>query len=269
MKQAANQAERQKLIGPAGAYEREKVPGTFEPLARFLLAWVAVPPGARVLDLACGTGIVARLVAPQVGPEGRVVGVDISRQMLRVARSVTPEDVAVTYCAGDAGELPLEDESFDLVLCQQGFQFFPDKPRALREMHRVLAPGGRLALTVWRAVSAEHQPYQWAKAAALSRHVGPEAGEKQRRLAHFFNGDGGQLRTLIQEAGFQSVDVRDEVFTSQKGLPEEFVAEEDYADLSPPVRAAVVQSIRAAMGPFKNDQGTAVPYGFHLALATK
>ena len=100
-----------------------------------------------MLDVACGTGIVARLAAQQVGTTGLVTGVDLNPGMLEVARAHTPTSgAAVDWREGDAGALPCDDASYDVVLCQQGLQFFPDQPRALREMHRVLVSGGRLAL---------------------------------------------------------------------------------------------------------------------------
>lgn len=267
-KQAAWE-EHQELIGPADLYERDKVPSMFRPLAHFFLEHVSLQQDARVLDVACGTGIVARIVAHRVDPEGEVTGIDINPEMLRVARENTPAGVPITWKEGDAGELPLEDETFDLVLCQQGFQFFPDKPQALGEMHRVLVSGGQLALIVARAVSPENQPYQWAKVEAFRRHVSPEAGEKQRRLVPFFDGDSSALQSMLTGAGFQQVEVRDVVHIRHRGFPEDFVMEEDYAELAPEVRTAVVQDIREAMAPYKDEQGTEVPYGFHIALAVK
>ena len=100
----------------------------------------------RALDLACGTGIVARRVAPRVAPGGSVAGLDVSPAMLAVARArAAAEGVEVTWDEGNATSLPYGDGAFDLALCQQGLQFFPDQPAALRELHRVPPPpaGGR------------------------------------------------------------------------------------------------------------------------------
>lgn len=261
--------EHQEVIGPADLYERDKVPSLFRPLAHFFLEHVPLERGERVLDIACGTGIVARIVASRVGPEGQVTGVDISPRMLEVARAHAPVDGSIIWQEGDAGDLPFGDESFDLVLCQQGFQYFPDKPLALSEMHRVLSPDGRLALIVMRAVSAEHQPCQWVEAEALKRHVSLEAGEKQRRLVPFFDGDSDLLRSLIAGAGFHKVEVRDVVFKRRRGFPEDFVTEADYAHLASDIRDAVVRDIREAMVPYIDEEGTVVPYGSHIALAVK
>ena len=125
-------------------YERVMVPAVFGPWAKILLDTVALPAGTRVLDVACGTGIVTRLAASQVGSTGRVVGLDINGGMLAVARAQPqPAGAQIEWQQGDATRLPFPDAEFGNVLCQQGLQYMPDRPAALREMKRVLASGGR------------------------------------------------------------------------------------------------------------------------------
>src|SRR5260370_25850928 len=150
------------------AYERHIDPALFMPWARSLVETAALRPGERVLDVACGTGVVTRLAAKRVGAGGKVVGLDLNAGMLEVARSRAP---AIEWREGSATELPLPDAAFDAVLCQQGLQFFPDRPAALREMRRVLVPGRRLALSVWR--SLQGSPGHRALADALEPHIGP------------------------------------------------------------------------------------------------
>ncbi len=134
---------------PAEVYESFFVPAMFAPLATLVLDRVSPRPGERVLDVACGTGIVARRAARLVGDGGRVVGVDPSPAMLAVARSAAvSEDVSVEWQEGTAEALPFPDASFDLAFCQMGLQFFPDKQAGLTELHRVLVPGGRTAVSV-------------------------------------------------------------------------------------------------------------------------
>src|SRR5690349_1550588 len=107
-------------------YERVMVPAVFAPWAKHLLGTVALPAGARVLDVACGTGIVSRLAAPRVGPAGRVVGLDTNEAMLAVARAQPqPTGAQVEWQQGDATKLPFADGEFDAVLCQQGLQYVP------------------------------------------------------------------------------------------------------------------------------------------------
>jgi len=106
-----------------------------------------------VLDVACGTGIVARQAAPLVGADGQVVALDMNPAMLAVARALpAPSGATIHWREGDAMDLPFEDGAFDVVLCQHGLQFVPDRARAVREMRRVLAPGGRALVIVLEAV---------------------------------------------------------------------------------------------------------------------
>src|SRR5690606_9535063 len=130
----------------------------------------APKPGERVLDLACGTGIIARQVAPLVGGEGKVVALDLRPGMLAAASKLTvPYGAPTERVQGDATELDFAPGSFDLVVCQQGLQFFPDRPAAAAEMKRVLATGGRAVVACWR--SLEHHPL-WSKMAeAEVRHL--------------------------------------------------------------------------------------------------
>ena len=117
------------------------------PLAADLIAVGELGAGERVLDVACGTGIVAQLAAEHVGPTGIVAGLDINPGMLAVARSMTPQGVAIDWREGSAESLPFAGSEFDAVFCQLGLQFFSDKAAALREMRRVVAPDGRVLVS--------------------------------------------------------------------------------------------------------------------------
>jgi SAM-dependent methyltransferase len=129
-------------------YERWLVGPLFRPCAELTLDELMLSPRDRVLDIACGTGIVARLAKERLGKSGAVVGIDVSAGMLAVARPAAPD---IDWREGDANALPLRgDERFDIVVCQQGLQFFSDKTAAAAEMRRALAQGGRLAVATWR-----------------------------------------------------------------------------------------------------------------------
>ena len=260
--------EQVNITSPAECYERDKVPLMFEPLAQLFLKHVPLKRGDHVLDVACGTGIVTRLVAPVVGPGGQVTGIDISADMLAAARkNATSLGATIQWRLGDAADLPIEDETFDLVLCQQGFQYFSEPTTALREMYRVLVPGGRLALCVASSVDAVKQPYQWAKVKALSRHAGPAAGQRARQLAPFFQGDSDELLCMIADAGFQNPEVHNATIKVQMGPLNHLIHEDDYPDLAIDARTAVVKQIQKAMEPFQNDRGVVIPYGMHIATA--
>jgi ubiquinone/menaquinone biosynthesis C-methylase UbiE len=135
-------------------YERHLVPSIFGPWARDLVVAANLRSGERVLDIACGTGIVARTAARNIGSSSSVVGLDLSGPMLAAARSAAAhENVTIEWREGSAVDLPLADAAFDVVFCQQGLQFFPDRAAALSEMYRVLTPGGRLVLSIWEESS--------------------------------------------------------------------------------------------------------------------
>jgi ubiquinone/menaquinone biosynthesis C-methylase UbiE len=116
-----------------------------------LLALASPAVGEQVLDIACGTGLVSFEAARAVGPRGRVLGIDLSERMIDAAER-RARDLSLSNCSFarmDAETLALPDASFDVVLCALGLMYMPDPERALREMSRVLRPGGRLALAVW------------------------------------------------------------------------------------------------------------------------
>jgi ubiquinone/menaquinone biosynthesis C-methylase UbiE len=182
-------------------YERYLVPAITSLWARDLTERAKPVPGERVLDVACGTGAVTRLAAERVG-QGRIVGLDLNTGMLAVAKTVAANP-AIEWIEGSALDLPFDDASFDLVLCQLGLQFFPDRPLALKEMKRVLAPSGRMALSVYSAI--EHTPAAYAFVRALDRRLGPDAS-RTKRAEHVF-ADADELATLVRAAGFRQVQV--------------------------------------------------------------
>ena len=179
-------------------YERWLVGPLFRPWAEVMLEQVALATEDRVLDVACGTGVVARLAKDRLGDGGRVVGVDISPGMLAVARAVAP---SIDWREGNVNALPLGDsEQFDVVVCQQGLQFFPDKAAAARELRRALGPNGRLAVSTWRAL--DDIPIFRELHRVAEHHVGPIVDQR-----HAF-GDAALLATLLREAGVRDVDVK-------------------------------------------------------------
>jgi SAM-dependent methyltransferase len=139
----------------ATLYERLLLPRVFRPWAELLLGRVGLRPGDKVLDVATGPGTLARLAAEQVGPTGEVHGGDLSEPMLAQAKAKPPVmgGAPLAYVQSSADTLPFADATFDVVCCQQGLQFFPDQPKALAEMRRVLKPGGRLGLACWAGQS--------------------------------------------------------------------------------------------------------------------
>src|SRR5919198_597316 len=176
----ASQQERWQLAGTAAEiYQEHLVPAIFGPWAPVVADSASLQPGERVLDVACGTGAVAREAAARVGATGTVVGLDLNPGMLAAARGVPiTSGASVDWREGDASAMPFPDASFDVVLCQLGLQYFPDRPAALKEMHRVLVPGGRLVLMVWQSI--ERSPGFALLAEALERHVDASAAAIMR-----------------------------------------------------------------------------------------
>src|SRR4030095_12178084 len=190
-----HKAEMRPSEAPADIYERHMVPAMLASWVPALLDLVAPKPGERVLDVGCGTRVVGPQAASQVGAGGHVVGLDFNRDMLALARAREP---AVEWREGNAMALPFATNAFDVVVCQQGLQFFPDSGAALREAYRVLVPGGRFAVAVWCAL--ESNPGQLALTRGLERHVGTQAAGLMSAV--FRLGDAHTLQTMLEIAGF-------------------------------------------------------------------
>jgi ubiquinone/menaquinone biosynthesis C-methylase UbiE len=252
------------------AYERFLVPAFFASCAEQLLELAPVAPGQRVLDVACGTGIVARRASAEAGAGGTVVGVDANAGMIDVARTV-PAAGTITWHTADAAALPLPDAAFDLVYCQQGLQFFTDRPGALREMHRVLAPGGRAGFAVWRAL--EHSPAFAAFVQALQRHAGDEAAAMMR--APFAWSDRDEIRSAVLDAGFKPTAIRIGAVVVRFRSAEEFLHHEVISSpLAGPVGAldgdryqALGRDLAQTLSPYADDDGIAFPMQTWLATA--
>ena len=181
----------------AEMYEQFLVEPLFRPWVDDLLQRAELSAGDRVLDIACGTGIAARVARERLGADARVVGIDASAPMLAVARRQGPE---IDWREGNAAALPVgPDERFDVVVCQQGMQFFPDRLAAAREMRRVCAPGGRVVVATWRPLP--DVPMCRDLNGIAERHLGPVVDQRHTL------GDAAVLSGLLEEAGFRSVRV--------------------------------------------------------------
>jgi ubiquinone/menaquinone biosynthesis C-methylase UbiE len=196
-------------------YERYFVPAIGRPVADDLMSVAALQPRERVLDVGCGTGVVTRLAAERTG--STVTGLDMNPGMLEVARSITSPEMSIEWHQSSAEAMPLSDEAYDVVLCGLSLQFFPDKPAALREMRRVLAPGGRLVLNVPGRTPRIFEIMD----DALARHVGSEAATFVRAV--FSLHDPNEVRSLISDGGFRDVAVQTRTQPLRVPAPEEFL----------------------------------------------
>ena len=254
----------------AELYEQYAVPYVMGPWGPELIDLAAPRLGEHLLDLACGTGLVARLAAPRVGQTGRVTGIDFNAGMLAVARALPPPSgPTIAWVEGSAIAMDLPNASIDVILCQQGLQFFPDKLAALREMHRVLVPGGRVLLSVWKSAG----PYNIAVAEALEQHVGPEAATKYR--ASRMVPTAQDLHRWLLDAGFREVRIRLSAMTIRFPTIETFVLRHlssgpvagAVAELSDTVRVVLAKQVRAALHTFADGDGVAVPDETNIAMA--
>lgn len=190
----------QAQVDAATAYEEFFVPALFQEWAPRVAAAAELQPGDRVLDVACGTGVLAREAALRVGSTGSVTGVDPSPGMLAVAARLAPR---VEWHQGTAESLPYPDHFFDAVVSQFGLMFVTDRRQALREMLRVLVPGGRLAVAVWDSLA--NTPAYAAEVGLLDRLAGPRAAEALS--APFVLGNREEVASLFASAGVASVAV--------------------------------------------------------------
>jgi ubiquinone/menaquinone biosynthesis C-methylase UbiE len=255
-------------------YEEFQVPAIFEPLARVLLDHIGLKAGQNVLDVACGTGVVARKAVAIVGNSGRVVGVDFNRAMLEVASKKTPSGISnIEWQQADAGDLPSLDATFDVAICQQGLQFFSDKVGKLREMHRVLKRDGRVWLAVWQ--SPEHSPVNQASNQVLGRHLGPEAAKVSR--APFSLGDSEELRSLMSAAEFRDIEIQASTITRHMAPPQISIPAQltsipigpQIAALEEDKRSTIVDEISEKLSQYLTDEGMSVPQGTHIVSARK
>jgi SAM-dependent methyltransferase len=256
------------------AYERHLVPAIFAPWATVLLELARLQPGERVLDAACGTGVVARAASSRVGATGKVTGVDLNPGMLEVGRATAGEaGQAITWQEGNLEALPFADRAFDVVLCQQGLQFCPDKAAAVAELRRVLREGGRLALSVWRDI--RHFPYMLAVTGALADHLSAEASQRMSAPCSFGSADA--LRAVLRQGGFKHVQLRIDVLpmrvsSLEEFLPGQFVASPIAADvgaLDQRARGKLFDDIRSRLLPYMDDAGLAVPFEAHAVTASR
>jgi SAM-dependent methyltransferase len=254
----------------AEIYEARFVPAFFAEWAPQLVAFAGVAPGQAVLDVACGTGIVARTVADRLGAPGRpgqVVGVDLNDAMLTVARRVRPD---IDWRQGDVAALPFPDRSFDTVLCQMALMFFSDRIGALREMRRVTKDAGRVAIVVPADLAA--QPAYGPFVEMAARHAGADASSLLS--AYFACGRVEELTGLFAAAGLHVTATRGQLGRARFPSIDAFVATEvKGTPLAGRIGDTVYERIRAGahdvLRPFLTAAGLEVPLEAHLVLGRR
>jgi SAM-dependent methyltransferase len=192
----------------AEIYESTFVPAIFAQWSGPLADATGLEPGQMVLDVACGTGILARTAADRVGATGAVTGLDLSEGMLTVARRLRGD---IEWRRGDSADLPFPDDSFDAVLCQSALMFFPDATRALREMARACRPGGTVGVQVYSSLDAQPAYGPWIE--MVARHAGPKA--ISLLSTYWVHGDLDIMRGRFEAAGLTGVTARTRLGTAR------------------------------------------------------
>lgn len=257
------------------AYERYIVPAWMGEWAQALVDYSDVKSGERVLDVACGTGIVARKVACLVGPKGKVAGLDANEGMLRAARQFAERENirGIEWHLNDASRMPFKHAEYDVVLCQQGLQFFSDKPAALREMARVLAPGGRCAISVW--TSLYHNPFMAILTDAIENYLDTDSTAFFHTAYSLSSRE--ELRALLSTAGFRDIHVRSEVKMVRYPSIEEYLPRflsvfpiaDSISAMPEADRAEMFQRISEALREYTDDDGLAIPKESHIITSAK
>ena len=257
------------------AYERYIVQAWMGEWARTLVETGDIRQGERVLDVACGTGVVARRVANLIGPNGRVAGLDGDEGMLGVARQLADREgmheIRWHHC--DVSHMPFKPSEYDVLLCQQGLQFFGDRQAALREMCRVTAPGGRLAISVWR--SLDHLPFLAVLGTIIGEYLGTDSMKPLYATGSLHNRE--ELRDLISKAGFDDTHIRLEVKIARypsfqeflQGFLSIFPIASEISAMHDEDKSEMLQRITTAMDDYMDDDGMAVPMESHIITATK
>ena len=221
-----------------------------------------------MLDVGCGTGIVARTAADRVGPSGSVTGLDLNEAMLTVARRVRPD---IDWRQGDASALPFDDETFDTVLSQMALMFVPDRAAALREMARVVAPGGTVGLLVPSELQRQVAFTPFVEIAA--RHAGPDA--VSLLSSYFVCGGFDELTALAEAAGLTVTSTRIETGTYRAPSIDAAVANEVE---STPLRERISDEVyeriridaREVFAPYTADDGSlSTPFDVDVVVAQR
>jgi SAM-dependent methyltransferase len=252
----------------AEVYESCFVPAIFGAWAGPVADAAGIRRGNEVLDVGCGTGVLAREALRRVGQEGRVVGLDLNEGMLAVAARAEPK---IEWRQGDAASLPYQDASFDVVVSQFALMYFPDRAACLRQMWRTLRPGGRLAVAVWASIDRARGYQILVDIAALE--CGAEAAGVL--ASPFVLGDQAKLAKLFVDSGISGASVTLHQGSIRFPSVKEFIrVEVNGSPLADMVSDEVMETLAAeserALAEFVVPSGEIImPMDAHIATAKK
>jgi len=251
-------------------YERVMVPLWFGRWAEVLVQALSLKPAENVLDVACGTGVTTRLAKDAVGPDGGVDGLDINATMIAKARTlVAGRDIA--WIERDVCDNGLPSESYDVILSQHGYHYFPDKQRALREFGRLLVPAGRVGFSIWDG----HSAYTRVLCGALERYLSPEVAEKQRSQRE--TPTANELLDQVKAAGFGKVEILRQELQISVPLAGEFVPQHlcsmpiagAFMALDDATKAALVNEVAQGLDAYVDNGRIVYPDAVHLVIGRK
>jgi SAM-dependent methyltransferase len=253
------------------AYEKHMVPGMFARWTERAVGLAALRPGERLVDVACGTGIGARVAAQALGRSGKATALDLDAGVVEIARCLPQGDGAtIEYHCANALEMPFPDEAFDVALCLQGLQFFPDRVKGFTEIRRVLKPSGRLIATIWGPLEA-NKGHAAVVHAIERQQVDASAAKRACSFA-----DPTEIRDAAARGGFGNIEVRTEDGASEFASFDSFM--QGMTVGSPSTRRAVqlipesgkarfVEDVREALAPWIVGGKLAYPMRTHIVIA--
>lgn len=272
----ANQTSTQWQLSQNSAelYERVLVSSILGPAAKNLVGKANLKEGEWVLDVGCGTGAAARFAVNIVGTSGRAVGVDVNQGMLEIAkRKGAEEDVSIEWHQCSIYELPFEDDHFDVVVAAQVVQFLADIPNALKEIHRVLKPGGRFLTSVWSDL--KENPYFEALVVSVRNNLGHEVSEGMNAAFRLTNRR--HVLDAIRKAKFMGVKAWQEQFVLDLPDLEEFVPShiqgtpmaQGFEAASDSLQKQIVEDVVETMKPYQDGSIVRTPFRTQLFQGRK
>ena len=274
MREAVKKSGWQLCKGGPEAFEKYIVPAFGGVWAQDIVKRAALRKGDRILDVGCGTGIVARYAYKALGDSVHITGVDVNDVALEKVREISARHAApIEWKQADVTTLPFSDDTFDALLCQQGLQYFPDRFLALKEIKRVLVDEGRIVFSVWRPI--EFSPLYLTLHKALETYINREAASIL--LSAYTLSDPMQLKALFEGAGFKNVKIRIVIRQMRYSPLEEFLFgslsaspfANDILALEGTVRDEMFQEIRNSISNYIDDDGLAAPMECYVVSATK
>ena len=261
--------------GEVWSDNQDRLDQFLRPISERLLDLADARPGELVVDVGCGCGATTLGLAERVGPEGEVLGIDLSDVMLRKARERTPDDVPARFVHADATVYALPPGEIDLVASRFGVMFFADPARSFANLRAGMKAGGRIAFACWREARANAWVVVPLRAARKHAPPLPDAGPEDP--GPFAFADEQRIRRLLEEAGFADIEVRPEDFELDIAGGEGLDAAVDAATAFGPtgrllrdqpddVRQAAAADIRAALA--ERVVGDRAPLGAAVWMVT-